>query len=125
MPMYVYSCDKCGSTEEHMFLVEKRKSEVECVICGAMAGRDYCGEHNKHGTSTGAWTKPLISQALGVAPSQVKEAERRHREVGCPTDFTKGGQAIIRSRDHRNKLLKLNNMRDRDAGYGDFAGKRM
>lgn len=124
MPMYVYSCDKCGSTEEHMFEVEKRKVTVKCVICGGKAGRNIALEHAGN-TAPSPWNSPLLSQALGVAPSQVKEAERRHREVGCPTDFTKDGRAIIRSRDHRNKLLKLNRMRDRDASYGDYAGERM
>jgi len=54
----------------------------------------------------------------------VKEATKRYHDEGCPTDFTPDGRAIIRSKSHRNKLLKMNGMRDNDAGYGDYAGNK-
>ena len=125
MPVYVYRCDSCGEVEERIYPVAERKSSIKCGVCGKQAGRDYCGEHDKNNTKPSPWNSPMYSNALGVAPSQVKEAEARYREAGCPTDFTKDGRAIIRSRNHRNRLLRLNQMRDRDAGYGDYAGKRM
>jgi len=124
MPVYAFRCEKCGTPEEKVFEVEKRKSEIKCGSCGGKSERDFCAEHDKSNTAPDAYSRPLISESMGVGPDQAKEATRRYAEAGCPTDFTPDGQCIIRSRSHRNKLLQLNGMRDNDAGYGDFAGNK-
>lgn len=71
--------------------------------------------------STSGW--PIESDAAGVHPDQVPEAMAHAASKGVPTEFnTKTGNPIFRSRKHRNAFLKAHDMRDRDAGYGDYAG---
>jgi hypothetical protein len=60
-----------------------------------------------------------ISDAAGVAPSQVKEATDHSRKIGIPTEFTPDGQAIFTSRSHRKRYLEAVGLFDRNGGYGD------
>jgi len=69
-----------------------------------------------HTASTG-W--PMHSDALGVNPSQVKEAYEESVRMGVPTQFNSKGQAILESRGHRKAYAEANGMYDRDGGCGD------
>lgn len=70
--------------------------------------------------STNAWAHPLLSDALAVHPSQVAEANERNRRRGCSVTYREDdGRAIIPDRGERKKLLKIEQMHDRDGGYGD------
>ncbi len=67
---------------------------------------------------------PIESDAAGVHPDQVPEAIAHAASKGVPTEFNpRTGNPIFRSRKHRNEFLKAHGMRDRDAGYGDYAGQ--
>jgi hypothetical protein len=66
------------------------------------------------------WSKPIMSDALAVHPSQVQEAYDDSVKKGVPTQFDKKtGQPEFRSRQHRRDYLKAYGVRDRDGGYGD------
>lgn len=68
----------------------------------------------------GGWSRPLLSDALAVHPSQVAEANARNARRGCSVTYDpKDGRAVIPDRAERRKLLKIEGMHDRDGGYGD------
>ena len=90
--------------------VSKREFEKESKIGGILESGVM------HTASTG-W--PMYSDALGVSPSQIKEAREESIRMGVPTDFTKDGRAILRDKGHRRKYAEANGMYDRNAGYGD------
>ena len=75
------------------------------------------------GGKTGDRAWPLISDAAGVHPSQVGEAVADARAKGVPTEFTKDGGAVFRSRQHRKEFCKAYGMPDKSGGYGDYTGK--
>lgn len=64
-----------------------------------------------------AW--PIVSDALGVHPDQVPEANHRNKAAGVNVQYNRKGQAVIPSRGERRKLLRLEKAHDRDGGYGD------
>lgn len=72
--------------------------------------------------SKSAW--PFESDAMGVHPAQVAEAEAYAARCGCPTHYNPvTGNPEVQNPEHRNALMKINGLADRDAGYGDYAGR--
>lgn len=66
------------------------------------------------------WSRPMLSDALAVHPSQVQEATARNAKRGCSVTYrTDDGRAIVPDRGERKKLLKIEGFHDRDGGYGD------
>lgn len=64
---------------------------------------------------------PMTSNAMGVHPSQVRQAEEHSRRMGVPTHYTPTGEPILTSRSHRRRYAHAIGMYDRNAGYGDPA----
>ena len=63
---------------------------------------------------------PMISEALGVHPSQIREAmefNARHGVTGVT--YAEDGAAVIDSRGARTQLAYAWGQFDRNAGYGD------
>lgn len=73
------------------------------------------------GPPTKGW--PLHCDGLGCHPSQVKEMTEFYAKKGVKVRFDKQCRMILDSRQHRNEVLKAGDHIDRDAGYGDYAGK--
>ena len=68
--------------------------------------------------------KPWISQSAGCHPSQVKEFNRQLKEHGIRlAEYQSDGTLKCTSRKARSAVLKSRELFDRDAGYGDYAGK--
>ncbi len=93
-------------------------------------GRHAAAKAKKRGNEGGApatnpttgW--PMESDAAGVHPEQVGEAMAHAVSQGVPTEFNREtGNPIFRSRQHRNDFLKAHGLKDKDAGYGDYAGQ--
>lgn len=67
--------------------------------------------------------KPLRSLALGCHPQQIAEFNQlyaKHGITGAHHDAS--GDCLLESRQARNEVMKLRNLRDNDAGYGDWSG---
>jgi hypothetical protein len=76
--------------------------------------RDYAAEFSGSKSYPGNW--PQQSTALGVPSFQEKQFTEFCEKAGCPTEF-KNGTATVRGNDHRNRLMKLFGMHDKDACY--------
>jgi hypothetical protein len=87
--------------------VAQRRARIKCACGGAGALIPYpCSERHDPG-----YFAPILSNALGVAPNQVAEMQKRfphHR-------FAPDGRMIFRSHQERNRVLK-------DLGYHDKDG---
>jgi len=120
--VYCYKRETDGLIVERRLSMNRRaprsircKDGVKAVRCfqAEVMSRD-----SDRGQGIGHW--PIVSEAAGVHPSQIREA----RKAAPSAEFTKDGAAIFRSRAHRNQCLREFGMFDRDAGYGDYAGGR-
>lgn len=71
----------------------------------------------------GNW--PVLSDAAGVDPTQIREASENAKKYGVPTEFNREtGQAIFTSPGHRKAYCRLYGLADNNAGYGDPAPQR-
>lgn len=85
---------------------------------GRMAIRDFNSEWNNRKGKIAGW--PMESDAAGVDPSQIGEAQQELAAKGVHADFNRNTGAIVfESRGHRNKCLRALGMHDRSAGYSD------
>lgn len=109
MPVYCFT-DKRGVTVERFMqppapqfvMVDGRKYERD--FAAENAGRTFLGD---------LW--PQTSDSLGCNPKQRKQYARAAAEAGIPTEYNELGQAVLHSRDHRQRLMKF-------AGLQDFGG---
>jgi hypothetical protein len=62
---------------------------------------------------------PRESDAMGVAPSQVKEAYEASVAAGCPTQFTRDGSAVITDAKHETALARSLDLNQRNGGWND------
>ncbi len=68
--------------------------------------------------------RPQRSLGLAVPRAQAEEFNQFYAEQGIRGAYhDPDGTCVIESRQARNKVLKARNLRDNDAGYGDWAGK--
>lgn len=62
---------------------------------------------------------PLYSNALAVHPDLAQEASDYAKELGVPTEYTKGGQPKFESQGHRKRFCEATGNFDRNGCYGD------
>lgn len=112
MATYCYT-NKAGRTIEKCFPMGKapRSIRVGFVRFRQDTAAKFAGR--KH--DAGSW--PMLCDALGVLPSQAKEAEAHLNSVGVPTTFTREGRCVVRNNGHRNRVMEALGMHDRDACY--------
>lgn len=81
--------------------------------------RDFQAEQGAHTSGEKGW--PMWSDALGVCPTQIKDAQKHwHKTYGvvpewCPTT----GRMKLNSRSDRYKKMAIAGQHDLDGGYGD------
>lgn len=68
---------------------------------------------------------PWRSHSCGCHPAQAKEFNEILRQHGITSAHfdEKNGQAVATTNGGRNGVLKVTGMFDKDAGYGQYAGK--
>lgn len=113
MPFYKYLCDKCKLGQERFFTMADYQSQIPC-LCGSNADRVFGFD-----TVATPGNYPMESTALGVNPSQRKEAYDHSVQIGVPTEFNEKGNPVWKSRSHRKKYCEKIEFFDRDGGYGD------
>ena len=62
---------------------------------------------------------PIVSDAAGVAPSQVGEARRKFADLGLKTEVANDGRVVFTSAQHRKEHCEAVGLYDRNGGYGD------
>lgn len=60
---------------------------------------------------------PYYSDAMGVHPKQIPEAQRKLAALGVRVNYTPDGRAIIESPQHRKQLAEAMGLHDRNS-YG-------
>jgi hypothetical protein len=71
-----------------------------------------------NGTSFVGW-RPFYSEAMAYHPRQIPKAREHLEKHGAGTEIDNKGRPLIKSRQHRNQLMRLNGVHDNDGGYGD------
>lgn len=100
MPVYCYECPECGRKDELLRRMAQSSDPAPCPACGNGMRRDYLAEH-VHSPDQGYQT-PLLSDALGIHPSQIPEAQQRfpHHK------FAPDGRMVLESHSERNRVMK-------------------
>lgn len=114
MPVYCYSTE-AGDTVELFYPMGEAPRTIRRD--GATFYRDIVAEHSGFRSTPGNW--PLRSDAAGVHPSQVRDAENQAKALGVPTRFDREGSAIFESQQHRKAYCEAVGLYDKDGGYGD------
>jgi len=112
MPTYCYT-NGDRTIEEHYPMGEAPRKIRR-------GGRTYHRDFRAEQVGTrppGNW--PMESDALGVNPEQIAEAEAHSREIGIPTRFTKEGCAVFESPQHRKRYAEALGYFDRNGGFSD------
>jgi hypothetical protein len=127
MPTYCYRKEATGELIDlTISIMEKEEREVKFndgtqgiyLDDGTRAYRDIVSEQRCGKSFPGNW--PMYSDALGVNPTQIKDAIEQASRAGVPTEFDKKtGCAILRSPGHRKALCEALGYYDRNAGYSD------
>ena len=63
----------------------------------------------------------MLSDAMGVHPSQIGEAVAKSKAAGVPIQFAQDGRAIFTSAQHRKNYCERFSYYDRNGGYSDPA----
>lgn len=113
MPTYEYVCARNAKHRmDQVRTIADRDALQPCPVCeiGYLV-RDVIGSMATN-TTEQEYHTPILSDALGVHPSQINEAKSHfpHHE------FTPEGQLILRSHAHRNRVMKELGFHDND-GY--------
>ncbi len=116
MPMYSYTSED-GQTIERKFSMNRVPRRV--TVGSRVFHHDITAELSRRKDICGNWPKKC--DGTGVLPSQVAEASEQLASEGVPTQFAPDGRCILESRGHRNKVLQVLGLHDKDAGYGDRA----
>jgi len=125
----IYKCSGCGEMfSESIDNSEEPIPSVFVCECGKSASLKkwkYTESENENysGRTSIGW--PLHSDAMGVHPSQAKQAYEESVKIGVPTSFDKLGRAIFESRSHRKKYCERMGYYDKNAGYSDPQPKNL
>ena len=81
MPVYCYKCAHCGASRTELRPISRRKESVPCGICGAdQMTRDLPAEQVN--STDMEYDKPILSDSMGVHPSQVASQHMYLRREG-------------------------------------------
>jgi putative FmdB family regulatory protein len=109
MPTYVFACPS-GHQHSHIRVIADRDLPSVCPVCKGEASRDVIASMPRQ-TTEQEYDQPIYSDALGVHPSQIPDAQQKfpHHE------FLGDGRMVIRSHTQRKRVLKELGMRDWDS----------
>ena len=119
MPMYCFTSDD-GTHVHRAYPVSNRPKTF--TKGGEVFHHQVVCHHRKPNwvSSSGVW--PQKSCALGVGVDQIHSAEKAAYEAGVPLTFDKAtGDAELQSNQHRNQVMEMFEVHDKDACYGQRA----
>ena len=118
MQAYDYVKDNGEIVTVHISMAQMREREDESGLItlddGTKARRSWQGYQ-----STCPSNYPMNSDAMGVHPSQVKEARAADERLGVPIQYKKTGEAVYESASQRKKHCEAHGFYDRNGGYSD------
>jgi len=107
MPTYAYKCSVCEHVQLELRTMRRRNKVGLCEACQSAAVRSI-GDEQRDGRHT-ADLPDWISFNAGVAPTQVKEANRQYADLGVW--FDRKGDAHVPG-NVRDKFLKRRGLFD-------------
>lgn len=92
MPVYCFKCIGCAHVQSEIRTIANRNEITKCEKCEiGVCSREMFAE-GVHSTEMD-YDKPILSDAMGVHPSQVQHHRRMHPDVPMTDD----GRVIIKS----------------------------
>lgn len=118
MPLYTYTAD-----DGDFILIESKvhAQRPEKIRRRARNGRrktftrNVAADHANFDHTYGrGW--PRFSDAMGVHPSQVKEAEAADKKLGVPANYAPDGRIEFRNKGHQERWLRAHGY----VNFGDY-----
>lgn len=125
MPSYCFRRPSGEPIEQVMSIKEFSAAQRgdKYDIGGELCDIDYVAQHGKHKHVFGA-TWPRLSVGMGCLPHEIEAKSKMLAAAGEPTEFDKSGDMILRDQGHANRVMQKTGVFDRDACYGQHAGRR-
>lgn len=112
MPVYTYKCDNCGRREDQYRTMRNRNRRLPCGVCQKGLLERAFTEEMVNSTEQD-YAKPVLSDAMGVHPSQIQEHKRLYPDIPITPD----GRIECRSHAERKRIMKKLQFVDRDGYY--------
>lgn len=98
MPEYYFRCDSCGHADSVIWPMSQSSELLECANCGTKMYRVY-----NFSIGGDEYSKPIVSDALAINPSQIPE----HREHFPDVEVRPDGRPVFKNfRQHESYLEK-------------------
>jgi len=111
MPMYCFTCTKCGETTEMVLEIAQRKRRGLCR-CGGIAERDIAAE--QRGTKR-VKEYSAISTALAVDPEDIEKTMAEDKAMGSmASEYLPDGRLKFTSLRQHREYARLRGYHDRD-----------
>ena len=107
MPLYEYTCGKCGEVVEMLFSMKEMPHTIECE-CGNRAERSFSAE----GSFKVDAENVRYSLALGMNPDQIVSGEAARVHPGAEFDHL--GRMKIHNRAEKLKRIRERGLREQD-----------
>lgn len=105
MPIYEYTCEKCGNTAEHSFSMKEMPHSIPCP-CGKSMTRSFSAG-NSPNLDVG---HVRYSLALGMDPAQIASGEANRVHPGA--EFDSRGLMKIHNRAEKLRRIKERGLRE-------------
>jgi hypothetical protein len=106
-----------------LFTGEVVEREFETEDGRAIIGRTTVPEGAVEGGHVSPWNRPWESKSLAVHPAQVAQFNELAQKNGTGAFYKPDGTLQCESRGARNREMRARNVKDGDAGFGDYAGQ--
>lgn len=112
MPVYTFKCSVCGHVHDEVRTIANRSLPSPCPQqqCDGAMERAMFLERTATPPEM-EYSRPFLSEALGVDPSQINDAKRRFPDH----KFHPDGRMIIESHKERKQVIKDLGFRDNDS----------
>lgn len=102
--------------------VRRGRLRLENKLAGGFETLILVGMAKTSTTGNASARYPMVSDAMGVHPSQIKEHMDHLRKMGCgQVDHTPDGGVILNDNSQRRRVAEALGMYDRNGGYSDPA----
>lgn len=99
---------------------EKNQDALKAAARAMLTAKPEPSKHSnrQRRTSAGLWSRPFASEALGVNPDQVAEANEELRRHGCTAEYNADGQCVVTSDKQFREVAKISGLWNGRDGYG-------
>lgn len=111
--------DSAGKVRYRLDHTEVTKEEFDRVFAEGKAQLPQVPDDPEY-QGNRPWARAIASDALAVHPEQIPEVMERNKKHGLEVEYeSEFGRPLLQDRDQRRRLMRIENVHDKNGGYGD------